>query len=245
MPICSRRNNIDRIINAVLLRITVVAMYVMAFRTLPAIKQGLSLAQANPSVLLQICGTIEHKKALHNSSVRSFFIILLSIIILLPIFKTLTIEISTDTIWFNFALCQVIYCVGSVRSTLLQNMRPLKEYERKSVIPLEESLLISKNISASREAPSIASVVGFILVFSRLENNFDVVYLQTIGFILYFFLPAYMEYRRGCLSNSWTAAVVACAVAASFLLDRTLCMLYAGATAAAYLALRSLAAVLE
>lgn len=203
-----------------------VALYIAAYRSLPTIKYNVSWLSKNPLIFLQFYETVNKKKILFDVYLRSFFIILLCIIVLLPIFKTLTAEIATDTIWFNFLICQIIYCIGSVKSSILASKRRRIDYDRKYVIPLDESLLISKKIESSNEASSIAAVIGFILIFSRIRNNFDIVYLQTIGFILYFFLPYVLEAKKVCLHTYQTLAFVASTIIISFWCDRLVCSIF-------------------
>jgi len=213
----------NQVINAMLLRVSMVALYVAAYRSLPTIKYNVSWLFKNPLIFIQFYETVSKKKILLDAYLRSFLIILLCIIVLLPIFKTLTAEIATDTIWFNFLICQVIYCIGSVKASIIAGKCSRPDYGRRCVIPLDESLLISKNIKSSNEVSSIAAVIGFILIFSRIRNNFDIVYLQTIGFILYFFLPYVLEAKRVCLNTCQTAAFVLFTILVSFWCDRFVC----------------------
>lgn len=213
------------IVRSLLLQISLVALYITAYRNLPAVKSGFSsIFSRDPLVLFQFFGSLHRKKLVHDVFLRSFLVILLCIIVMLPIFKTLTSEISTDTIWFIFFLCQIIYCVGSVRASILAAPHRRLCYSRNCVIPLDESLLITKKIEGGNEASSIAAVIGFILLFSRIKNNFDIVYLQTIGFVLYFFLPHILEMQRVCRSTFETLLFIALSIAPSFFYDRVVCV---------------------
>ncbi|KAI5174131.1 hypothetical protein PAEPH01_2074 [Pancytospora epiphaga] len=233
-------NRSDHIINTILLRLSMVILYIAAYRSLPAIKYGVSLLPSNPMIFFQFYEASYKKKIFADNYLRSFLIILMCIIVLLPIFKTLTAEIATDTIWFNFSICQVIYCIDSVRSSILQGFCPKRKYPRSYVIPLEESLLITKKISTGAEIANISAVLGFILLFSRIQNNFDIVYLQTIGFILYFFLPKILEQNKMYLSFYKTAPFLAITAAISFWSCNNLGILFSIMAVSIYLSLKAM-----
>jgi hypothetical protein len=222
-----------------------VILYIAAYRSLPAIKYGVSLLPSNPMIFFQCYETFHRKKILYDNYLRSFLIILMCIIVLLPILKTLTAEIATDTIWFNFSICQIIYCIGSVRSSILQGMCRVRTYSRSYVIPLDESLLITKKISTGAETASISAVIGFILLFSRIQNNFDIVYLQTIGFLLYFFLPKLLEHHKVYLSFYKTAPFLALTAAISFWSNRSLGVIFSAVITLVYLVLKMMISLAE
>lgn len=245
MVVSTKIEKSDHIINTTVLRISMVILYIAAYRSLPAIKYGVSLLPSNPVIFFQFYEAFHRKKILHDNHLRSFLIILMCIIVLLPIFKTLTAEIATDTIWFNFSICQVIYCIGSVRSSILQGTCRKRAYSRSHVIPLDESLLITKKISTGAETASISAVIGFILLFSRIQNNFDIVYLQTIGFLLYFFLPRLLEHHGIYLSFYRTGPFLALTAAVSFWSCRSLGVIFTTLTALIYLVLKMMISLTE
>lgn len=115
------------------------------------------------------------------------------IFLILPIFKRLTYEISTDTIYLYFFICQIIYYIYSIKVSILNRPSKPRNYSRNSPIPLEESLLVVKKLRYNSHLSSISSVIGFILMHSRFDNNMSILYLQIIGFLFYFILPDYVE----------------------------------------------------
>lgn len=213
-------------INATILRMTSIALYVTAMRNLPELKSTILFFSKDPFILMYLCTTIGKGKLINDSYLRLFSIIVLFIFILLPILKTLTAEIATDTIWFHFFFCQIVYCIGSVRASIIGGAYTNRDYKRDHVIPLEESLLIAKETVPSNAASSIAAVIGFILIFSRIQNNFDIMYLQAIGFLLYFYLPYFLESYSIHMSVYKTSAYVFLMAFVCFIGDRFSCLIF-------------------
>lgn len=140
----------------------------------------------------------------HCLPARSFLIILLLLSIFLPIFKTLSNEFASDTVFVLFGICQLIYILDSVKSSLLNSNNSKKSFKRHETIPLEEAMIIPKASVNNTIFGNIAALIGVMLNFSRIENNSEVIFLQFLGFILYLFFPYYIEKKFFSKELYWT-----------------------------------------
>lgn len=198
--------------NSFFIRVASTALYTTALVSMSRIRDSLQFFTRDPFLVVQVLASFRKGRLLNDEYVWSFAIITLCIVILLPIIKTLMAETDTDTVWFHFLICQLLYCMKGVRLSILSRPSNRKEYSRTDVIPLEECLVLMGDNSHMGASSCIAAVNGFILVFSRIENNFDILYLQAIGFLLYFYVPYLMEsYRvhRSALKTTFYLSFIA------------------------------------
>lgn len=212
--------------NSLILRITLISMYIALYKNIEIFTEDISKCDQAPFLLFQMLMRIEKTDVLKCSFCKTFSIIFLFVMILLPILSTLTAEISTDTIFFYFLFCQLIYCVDSVRSSILSQNNKIKEYKREQTIPLEESLLVIRSTKCNGTMSKIAAVIGFILLFSRLDKASQITYFQIVSFILYFFVPNFLERLKFHHDFKKMMALIASAVLFSFFMDLTVLVFY-------------------
>lgn len=124
---------------------------------------------------------------------KSYVIITIVFGVLLPIYKSFMSEIASDTVYLIFMICQIIYCLDSVRIYILRKHVKKVEYTRSDVIPLEEALLIPKKTENNGVLGNLAAMIGFMAIFSTMNSAMEVLVLQCIGFYLYMYFPYKMD----------------------------------------------------
>lgn len=164
------------------------ALFVSFFFFLPLAKSLSSHLSGEAFIALKLTGGVR-KNPLKNHTIRSFLLITLFIGTFLPVIRTLTAETCSDTIWLGFFWCQLVYCVCSSRSYILNKPHANKEYQRYIPIPLEESLLIPHTKSSNNSLANISLAVGFIFILSRIKNDLDALTMLIIGILFYIFIP--------------------------------------------------------
>lgn len=190
-------NTIIHVLNLFMIKLTTLALYSVIILKIPTISGNLpTLISAFQFLIYSIRkNSIKHKK--HN---KSTLVIAAIMFALIPIFKTLTAEISSDTICLNASICHLIYCIASVRSEIINTPTKTRVYHRTYTIPLDQSLLISKNIQAGNEISNIFLVIGTILILSRFKSENDIFFLQIFTYTFYFVIPQIVEILKIHLS---------------------------------------------
>ena len=198
--------SMPHVLNALLFRLASVILYIEALNHKAAIRTVLTLLPRNPILLAQVLVAATKRYLLHLRPFRSFFILGLGSVLLLPVYRSLAAEIDTDTIWFNFLICQVVYCVSAVNSSLLGARPPRRTFERERVIPLEEGLLLTRQFHNTPSVPCIAAALGHIFMFSRFQTDLDVFIFQLMAVLLYAVVPSFAESSGLHKSRCWTGA---------------------------------------
>lgn len=128
-------------------------------------------------------------KILKKNLFKSYMLITFIFALLLPIYRSFMSEIATDTTILIFSICQIFYCIDSVKIFILNNYDYKVNYSRNETIPLEEALLISLKVENNGIIGNMAAVIGFMAIFSIMNNDLEVLILQALGFYFYMFLP--------------------------------------------------------
>lgn len=183
---------------------------------------------------------IKDSKMLSYADFRALGLIILITYLLLPIFRCLTIEISTDTIYLYFFLCQFVYYITSIKEFILNTPYKKIEYSREKVIPLEESLLIVKKNQFNANISRISVVLGFILIYSRVESNMSVLCLQLIGFLLYFIIPDYLDSLKDCYKSKFLILSIIGSSAIMLFTDQNVLKIFCRTSLIVYIFLESL-----
>lgn len=191
-------------IKLLILRISLIGLYLAAYRNIKALTKIILEVPKHPVIFYSLILEAKGIQRFKDTHLKSFTLLIILSTTLIPIFRSLLKEIDTDTIFFWFSICQIIFCIDSVKSSIL-NQKDRKEFSRRfkrtEVISLEESILIPQKGEFNGVFGSIAALVGFFGTFSRIDDNIQVLVLQAIGFAFYLFLPWFLENRNIHVSN--------------------------------------------
>lgn len=182
------------VLKSLLIRIASVGLCIAVYKRISDLADVAIRMSSHPSILLLL---VESKglKHLKGLPYRGFISILLCFAIVFPVLKTLLNGVCGKLGLLVFSLCQVIFCVDSVKSGILSADTEKRSFEREDVISLEEGILIPMKFENTCACGNIAAMIGLMVMASRAENWVDAVVLQAIGFILYLFLPGFLENR--------------------------------------------------
>ena len=175
------------------IRILTIGLFISCYKKINIITKHALLSFNNPLLLFSIMLECNYFKYFKNSQFRTFTLILLLFTSFTQILRTLLKDVDTDTTLFCYILCQIIFCIDSSGTSLISQKAKTKEFSRSEAISLEEGLLIPLKREYTGGLGSFAMLIGCFCLFSRLESNMEMLVLQWIGFILYFFIPFYIE----------------------------------------------------
>lgn len=215
------------LLRLLLLRISAVGLYLAAYRNIDCITHFITELSRHPAFPLLIVYETKGVLDLRKPILKAFVLILLFSTTLTPIIKALLKEIDTDTIFFWFSICQIIFCIDSVRTSILnRNKNRKRRFSKDEVIPLEESLLIPLKVENNGVFGNIAALVGFFGTFSRINDNTQVLILQAIGFIVYMFVPSFLEKRLVHLCFKKLFLVLCSFLIIQYLADHQICFIF-------------------
>lgn len=191
-------------IKLLILRISVIGLYLVAYRNIRMLSKIILEVPKHPIMFYSLIFETKGIVCFKEPHLKSFTLLILFSTTLIPVFRALLKEIDTDTIFFWFSICQIIFCVDSIKSSILNRKdkkQSIRRFKRTEVISLEESILIPRKNEFNGVFGSIAALVGFFGTFSRIDDNTQALILQAIGFIFYLFLPRFLENRNIHMDN--------------------------------------------
>lgn len=174
-------------------RILMIGLFLSCFKKISLIASCAVSAFNNPLLIFPFMFEFNYFKYFKNAQFRTFTIILLLFTSFTQVFRTLFKDIATDTVFLCYTICQILFCIDSSGTALISQKAKTRKFSRNEVISLEEGLLIPLKREYNCVVGNIAMLIGCLCTFSRLESNTEVLVLQWIGFVLYFFIPFYIE----------------------------------------------------
>lgn len=194
-------NTSTTILRLLLIRISVIGLYLAAFKNIGYLTSKAAYYINHPTIPLLFVCELKNQFDIKIPVLKTFTLLLLFSTTLIPILRALFVEIDTDTIFLWFSLCQIVFCIDSVKTSILNNNKNIKKrFLKTDVIPLEESILIPLKIENNGVFGNIAALIGFLGTFSRITDNTQVLVLLAIGFFTYLFVPKLLEKRLVHLS---------------------------------------------
>ncbi|ELA42455.1 uncharacterized protein VICG_00554 [Vittaforma corneae ATCC 50505] len=219
-------------VRLLLLRISSIGLYLAAYKNIDCITCFIIELSKHPAFPLLIVYETKSFLDLKEPILKAFVLILLFSTTLVPIIKALLKEIDTNTIFFWFSLCQVIFCIDSVRTSILNKGKSKKKkFSHDKVIPLEESILIPLKTENNGVFGNMAALFGFFGTFSRIDDNTQVLILQAIGFVAYLFVPSFLEKRFVHLSCKKLILVLCSFLIIQYLADQQIFFIFLSITA--------------
>lgn len=219
-------NNLDTyssytLLRLLLIRIATIGLYLAAYKNIGEISRIISELLSNPVSFLLIVYETKDILSLGNPIIRQFTLIFLLSATFIPIIRTLMREIDTNTIFFWFSICQCIFCIDSVRMAILNKLTSKKpKFTREETIPLEESILIPLKMENNGIFGNMAALLSFFALFSRMNSNKDVFILFVAGFVIYLFVPYFIEESLVYQSTRRVVQVLSSFLILQFLADQ-------------------------
>lgn len=233
-------------INALILRITLITVFLLMFFNLSLLKMSFKFIYKDPILLINFIYSLNGKKIITNiMPLKSFIIILVFLFLMLPLLHTLTAEISKDTVWFFFLITQLIYSIDAVGSSIKNSKYTKKKYKTNQTIPLEESILIGNESQPAVPYPIIVIYIGFLLLYSSMENKIDILILHALKIIFYYCIPEALEEYSVHLSPIKTFGCYFIGLISSFLIGNIQGFVFLAVTTVLYIFLNLLRCILE
>ncbi|KAK6091003.1 hypothetical protein P3W45_000248 [Vairimorpha bombi] len=113
--------------------------------------------------------------------------------LLVPILHTLTKEICSDTIYFWYFICQMIFVVNSTIFAIYDKKFPVRLYSEEEVLKLEESINIPKKYFPSMVYGYVSVTIGIIFLTSRFTNISSVFCFLTASMMCFVTIPKFQE----------------------------------------------------
>ena len=176
-----------------IIRVLMIGNFIACYKKIDLIASCAVSLFNTPLLVFPFMFEFNYFKYFKNSQFRTFTVILLLFTSFTQVFRTLFKDIATDTVFLCYGICQIFFCIDSAGTALISQKANTKKFSRNEVISLEEGLLIPLKREYNGVTGNIAMLIGCFCTFSRLESNTEVLVLQLIGFILYFFVPFYTE----------------------------------------------------
>lgn len=186
-------NNSKIILKALLLRIILIGFYLLAMRRISLLTRCVKDLIDHPYLLSIIISECKLQVKLRYNALKPFLLILAFIKLTLPIFKTLVRDVTLNSVFWIFSLSQIIFCLDSVKSSILNTNKTKRKFKRSDVIPLEEGILIPLKHECNGIMGNIAAIVGSMATMLMLESELEMLVLQAIGFLMYIFFPVHLE----------------------------------------------------
>ena len=136
---------------------------------------------------------LRNTKTFRDNLSRSYGIIILLFMILSPIFKNITAQIDSDTIYLICTLFMFVYCCETTKNILLCMKTTKDQFHRDKPIPIEIALLIPSRENNKNTLGNVAGAFVLFTIVSRLRNDHEVLYLLKIGFFLFYFTPTLIK----------------------------------------------------
>lgn len=176
-----------------LIRTVMIGLYLSCYKNIMRLTYYTSSFISNPSFLMGFLDETKILRMINKKSLKSFLVIVFIFTILIPIFKTFMSETASDTIFLMFSIFQLIYAVDSVKISILSKNQTKKDFSRSCNISLEEALLIPCKKENNCVWGNMAAVMGFMVLYSRIQKNSEIIVQQIFGFILYITLPHFLD----------------------------------------------------
>lgn len=193
------------LLRLLLIRTISISLYLTAYRNIEAITRFL-LRVSKHHIILSLL--LSHVKVLLNPKrlfPKTFVLIILFSTTLMPIIRDLLKGIATNTVFLWFFILQVVFCIDTIRVSILNKGQPRKVFNRNEAISLEESMLITKKIESNGIIGNISILLGFFGTLSRVKDDIEVLILLAIGFITYHFVLRTLE---NCLVHIYTSRLL-------------------------------------
>lgn len=208
------------LLRLLLIRIASISLYLCAYRNIDKITRAVINFTQHPLVLVLVVTQTETLISLKEPFLKTFTLLTIFSTTLVPIIRTLLAEIDTDAAFFLFFVCQIIFCIDSTRTSILNRTTTKRRFHKDEVISLEESILIPTSTRPNCIVGNIAALLGFFGTFSRIEDDTQVLVLQGIGYAVYLLVPHVLEKRLIHLSSRRLALILSSFLVVQLLFDR-------------------------
>lgn len=145
------------------------------------------------------------KKYEKNSKLtRSYGIIIILFVLILPVLKNMVAQIDTDTIYLTSGVCLLFFSVETTKTHILKLYTPKLHFDRNKPIPIHLAILIPYKHENNNTIGNVVSSFSIINVVSRLKNDHEVLFLLKTSFLLLYLLPNTLIYAQVYITNKVT-----------------------------------------
>lgn len=188
-------NNPYFLVKLLITRVLMISLYLACYKNITKLTFHIASMVNSPFLLFTLIFNTGIYKYLKSPKIRTFTVIMMLFTAFSPVFRTLLCDIDTDTTFLCFSICQVIFCIDSVGTSLMtsKDLENIKNFKRNEIITLEEGLLIPLKKEDNGILVNISFLIGCFCTFSRLQRNIEVLILLGFGFIFYILVPFYID----------------------------------------------------
>ncbi|ORD95184.1 hypothetical protein ECANGB1_2765 [Enterospora canceri] len=215
------RVNLRLAINTFIFKLNSVLHFLLCYNQIHRTSIGTIYCVLSAELLVEIF--YRNRRVELKKMTKSYGIITILIIVLLPVFKNMTSHIASDTIHLVFGVCSVIFTIESSKNYICRINTGNYVFDRNTPIPIDIALLIPYKFQNNDTVGNVAAALSLFNILSRIRLDYEVLYLLKIGILIFYYIPFMQNAMNVTISTRKTVRVILISQVLFLLLGDWLC----------------------